>query len=141
MILKTKQTFDKMMFDRQNSGDFLNYVAMGANRELVDKLVDKLRDHKLYIVKLSEPWTEDEDTYGTMAFRQDLLCGRIVQCKNCRMAFPWCQKFRDELGGNGFCPYGAEIIEKRAACDRTDCTLCFKESHCKALAKAERELK
>lgn len=38
---------------------------------------------------------------------------------------------------------GAEIIEKRADCDReyTDCTVCFKESHCKALAKAERELK
>ena len=111
MVLKTKQTFDKVMLDRyRNPGDFLNYVAMGANRELVDKLVDRLRNHKLYIVRLSEPWTEDEDTYGTMAYRQDLLCERIVQCKNCRMAFPWCQKFRAELGGNGFCPYGAEII-------------------------------
>ena len=38
---------------------------------------------------------------------------------------------------------GAEIIEKRATCDRedTDCAVCFKESHCKALARAERELK
>ena len=70
MILKTKQTFDKTMLDRQNPGDFLNYVAMGANRELVDKLFDRLRDHKLYIVKLREPWTENEDTYGTLAYRQ-----------------------------------------------------------------------
>lgn len=25
-----------------------------------------------------------------------------------RYVYPWCQKFRDELGGNGFCPYGKE---------------------------------
>ena len=113
MVLKTKQTFDKVMLDRQNPGDILNYVAMGANRELVDKLVDRLRDHKLYIVKLSEPWTEDEDTYGTMAYRQDLICERMIQCQNCRMNFPWCQRFRDELGGDGFCPYGRGIEDEQ----------------------------
>ena len=37
MILKTKQTFDKeMLYSNKNPGDFLNYIAMGANRELVD---------------------------------------------------------------------------------------------------------
>ena len=113
MVLKTKQTFDKVMLDRQNPGDFLNYVAIGARRELLNKLMDNLQDHKMHFVKLSEPWTEDEDTYGTLAYRQELICETLVQCKNCRMAFPWCQKFRAELGGNGFCPYGAEIIEEK----------------------------
>jgi hypothetical protein len=28
------------------------------------------------------------------------------------MHFPWCHKFRDELGGNGFCPYGARLREE-----------------------------
>ena len=124
MVLKTKQTFDKVMLDRhRNPGDFLNYVAMGANRELVDKLVDRLRNHKLYIVRLSEPWTEDEDTYGTMAYRQDLLCDRMVQCDNCKYnpdkphkyynddliySYIWCPKFIEDLNGKGFCPYGKE---------------------------------
>ena len=124
MILKTKQTFDKVMLDlRQNPGDFLNYIAMSANRELVDKFVDRLRDHKLYIVKLSEPWTEDEDTYGTMAYRQDLICDRIVQCENCKYnpdkphkyydddliySYSWCPKFIEDLNGKGFCPYGKD---------------------------------
>ena len=142
MILKTKQTFDKVMLDREDSSEFLKIVIQQAEQELVSKIIDELKDHKLYIVKLREPWTENEDTYGTLAYRQELIYDRIVQCRNCRMAYPWCQRFRDELGGNGFCPYGAEIIEKRvASCDRegTDCTVCFKESHCKALAKAERE--
>ena len=112
MILKTKQTFDKVMLDRQNPEDFLNYVAIGARRELLNKLMETLQDHKMHFVKLSEPWTEDEDTYGTLAYRQELICETLVQCKNCRMNFPWCQKFRDELGGNGFCPYGAEYISK-----------------------------
>lgn len=128
MILKTKQTFDKVMLDlRQNPGDFLNYIAMGANRELVDKFVDRLRDHKLYIVKLSEPWTEDEDTYGTMAYRQDLICNRIVQCENCKYnpdkphkyydddliySYSWCPKFIEDLNGKGFCPYGKEMEDE-----------------------------
>ena len=146
MILKTKQTFDKAMLYCQNPVDFLNYVGIGARRELLGGLMDNLQDHKMYFVKLGEHWTENEDTYGTLAYRQELICKTIVQCKNCRMNFPWCQRFRDELGGEGYCPYGREIeeiIEKRAVCDRedTDCAVCFKESHCKALAKAERELK
>lgn len=110
MILKAKQTFDKVMLDRLDSDNFLDYISRATKRELVYKLLDNLQDHKMHFVKLREPWTENEDTYGTLAYRQDLICETLVQCQNCRMAFPWCQRFRDELGGNGFCPYGAEII-------------------------------
>lgn len=111
MILKTKQTFDKEMLYHQNPVDFLNYVGISARRELLGGLMDNLQDHKMYFVKLGEHWTENEDTYGTLAYRQELICKTIVQCKNCKMVYPWCQKFRDELGGNGFCPYGAEIVD------------------------------
>ena len=144
MILQTKQTFDKVMLDSAKSSEFLKFVIQQAEQELVSKLIDELQDHKLHVVKLGEPWTENDEKWLQVSYRQILDNDILVQCKNCRMVYPWCQKFRDELGGNGFCPYGAEIIEKRvASCDRedTDCTVCFKESHCKALAKAERELK
>ena len=125
MILKSKQTFDKVMLDRLDSDDFLDFLSHATRRELVNKLMDNLQDHKMHFVKLGEPWTEDENTYGTLAYRQELICETIVQCKNCRMNFPWCQKFRDELGGNGFCPYGAEIIDedeqKRICLSCEDC--------------------
>ena len=142
MMLQTKQTFDKVMLDSEKSSDFLKFVIQHAEQELVSKLIDELQDHKLHIVKLGKPWTEDDPQWLQVSYRQILDNDILVQCKNCRMVYPWCQKFRDELGGNGFCPYGKEIIVfERADCDRedTDCTLCFKESHCKALAKAERE--
>lgn len=148
MILRAEQIFDKVYLDRENPSDFIKFVAEGIKRELINKLMDELDDHKIRIVELKEPeFIEDlpgSSWWEESAYKQDLVCLTFVQCKNCRMVYPWCQRFRDELGGNGFCPYGAEIIEKRAAsCDRedTDCTVCFKESHCKALAKAERELK
>lgn len=109
MILQTKQTFDKYMLDRTDSSEFLKFVTQHAEQELVSKIIDELQDHKLYIVKLREPWTENENIYGTLAYRQELIYERIVQCRNCRMAYPWCQRFRDELDGDGFCPYGKEI--------------------------------
>ena len=74
-------------------------------------MVDKLGDHKLYAVQLSEPgFIEDLPGSWTneCALKQELHVLDLVQCKNCRRAFPWCQRFRDELDGNGFCPYGAE---------------------------------
>ena len=150
MILRAEQIFDKVYLDRERPSDFIEFVADSIKRELVNKLMNELEDHKLRIIVLKEPGFI-EDLPGSSwqpkcAYRQDLECIKVVQCKNCRMHFPWCHKFKSELGGEGYCPYGREIeeiIEKRASCDRedTDCTVCFKESHCKALAKAERELK
>ena len=113
MVLRAEQIFDKVYLDREHPSDFMNYISHAMERELVTKVVDKLKDSKVFIVQLHEPgFIEDLPGSWThqCAYRQDLECVEIVQCKNCRMAFPWCQKFRDELGGNGFCPYGAEII-------------------------------
>ena len=113
MILRSEQTFDKVYLDRENPSEFIDYISYAVERELVNKFIDKLKEHKLFIVQLHEPtiiedlpklWMEQN------AYRQDLECIEVVHCKNCRMHFSWCQKFRDELGGNGFCPYGAEII-------------------------------
>ena len=111
MILRAEQIFDKVYLDRKHPSDFIDYISHAIGRELITKAMDKLKDHKLFVVKLHEPeFIEDlPGSWSTQCvYRQDLECLEIVQCKDCRMAFPWCQKFRDELGGNGFCPYGAE---------------------------------
>lgn len=114
MILRAEQSFDKVYLDREHPSDFIDYISYCVERELVDKVMDKLKDHKLFVVMLHEPrFMEDlpDSWYDRQcAYTQDLECIEVVQCKNCRMNFPWCQKFRDELGGNGFCPYGAKII-------------------------------
>jgi len=117
MILRAEQIFDKVYLDREHPSDFIDYVTKSIERELVNKFVDKLGDHKLYIVKLNEP-AFIEDLPGSCwapqcAYRQNLECLEVVQCENCRMNFPWCQRFRDELGGNGFCPYGKEIEDEQ----------------------------
>lgn len=114
MVLRAEQMFDKVYLDRDRPSDFINYVSYGVERELVTKVMDKLKEHKLFIVKLHEPkFVEDLPGFWAhqCAYRQDLECMEVIQCKNCRMNFPWCQKFRDELDGNGFCPYGAKIME------------------------------
>ena len=113
MVLRSQQTFDKVYLDREHPSDFIEFIMHSIERELVNKLMDELKDHEIRIIELKEPdlW-EDFPMTGEAAVEQDLVCEKLVQCKNCRMAFPWCQKFRDELGGNGFCPYGAELISK-----------------------------
>lgn len=115
MIIHSQHVFDKVYLDEDDSSEFMKYCSNNVERELVTKVVDKLNDHKYYIVKLYEPEiVEDLPWYWSnqCAYRQDLECREIVQCKDCSMAYPWCQKFRDELGGNGFCPYGkpAEVF-------------------------------
>jgi len=111
MVIKSQQTFDKVMLDGEKSSDFLNFVIRQAEQDLVSKLIDELQDHKLHVVKLGKPWTEDDPKWLQVSYRQILDNDTLVQCKNCRMYYPWCQKFRDELDGNGFCPYGKESEE------------------------------
>lgn len=113
MVLRAEQMFDKVYLDREHPSDFIKFIMESIKRELVNKLMDELEDHKIHIVELKEPGFI-EDLPGSCwnqqsACKQDLVCLKIVQCKNCRMAYPWCQRFRDELGGDGFCPYGKEI--------------------------------
>lgn len=112
MIICSQQAFDKVFLDRDDSSEFIKNVSYGVERELVNKVVDKLKDHNPYVVKLREP-RFIEDLPGQWnhqsAYRQELECWEVVQCKDCRMAYRWCQKFRDELGGYGFCPYGAKM--------------------------------
>ena len=112
MVLHAEKVFDKMYLDRENPSDFIDCVSYAVERELVGKFINQLEDHKPYIVILKEPkFIEDlpESGWNQSAYRQALKCTEVVQCKNCRMHFPWCQKFKSELGGNGFCPYGKEI--------------------------------
>lgn len=112
MILHAEKIFDKMYLDRERPSDFIDDISHAVERELVSKFINQLEDHKPYIVVLKEPeFIEDlpESWWNQSAYRQALKCTEVVQCKNCRMHFPWCQKFKSELGGNGFCPYGKEI--------------------------------
>ena len=111
MIISSQQVFDKFYLG-DNPSEFIEYISHAAQRELVNKVMDKLEDHGLYVVRLREPrLIEDVPEYlnAQCAYRQDLECREVVQCENCRMVYPWCQRFRDEFGGNGFCPYGKEI--------------------------------
>ena len=112
MILRAEQIFDKVYLDREHPSDFIDFISHAVERELVNKLIDQLEDHKLRVVVLKEPeFIEDMpgSWWNQSAYKQDLVCLTLVQCKNCRMAYPWCQRFRDELGGEGYCPYGREI--------------------------------
>ena len=112
MVLRAEQIFDKVCLDRGHPSDFIDYISDAVERELVSKFIDQLEDHKLRVVVLKEPeFIEDlpGSWWNQSAYRQSLECMEVVQCKNCRMHFPWCHKFKDELGGNGFCPYGKEI--------------------------------
>lgn len=109
MVIKSQQTFDKVYLDREHPSDFIEFIMHSIERELVNKLMDELKDHEIRIIELKEPdlW-EDFPTIGEAAIEQALLCEKVVRCKDCRMVYPWCQKFRDELGGKGYCPYGKE---------------------------------
>ncbi len=112
MVLHAEKIFDKVYLDREHPSDFIDFIAHSIKRELINKFIDQLEDHKLYVVVLKEPeFIEDPpgSWYHQCAYRQDLKCMEVIQCKNCRMHFPWCYKFKFELGGNGFCPYGKEI--------------------------------
>ena len=112
MTLRTKKMFDKAYLDREDPSEFIKYLSYDIERELINKLMDILKDHKLFVVQMQEPeFIEDlpESWRHQCSYKQDLTCVEIVQCKNCKMHFPWCHKFRDELGGNGFCPYGVEV--------------------------------
>lgn len=113
MVLRAEQIFDKVYLDREHPSEFINFIAESVKRELVNKFIDELEDHKPRIVVLKEPeFIEDlpGSSWGPQsAYKQDLVCEKLVQCKHCMMVYPWCQRFRDELGGNGFCPYGKEI--------------------------------
>jgi hypothetical protein len=114
MKLRVARKFDKVMLDRENPSDFIKFIYEDLERQLYGSLMDKLKDHKPHAVRLSEPKIiEDvhESYWPESEARQDLVCIDLVQCKNCRMNFPWCQRFRDELGGEGFCPYGREIVD------------------------------
>lgn len=118
MILKSQQTFAKAYLDREHPSEFIELIMYGVKRELVNKLMDELEDHKIHIVELKEPgFIEDFPITGSVtgkcAITQDLVCEKLVWCRNCRMVYPWCQRFRDELGGNGFCPYGKEIEDEQ----------------------------
>ena len=110
MILRAKQIFDKVYLDREHPSDFIEFVTHSLKRELVNKLMDELEDYKIHIIELKEPgFIEDLPPTGESVIKQDLVCLKLVQCKHCMMVYPWCQRFRDELGGEGFCPYGKEI--------------------------------
>ena len=124
MMLQTKQTFDQVMLDRADSSEFLKFVIQHAEQELVSKLIDELQDHKLHIVKLGKPWTEDDPKWRQVSYRQILDNDILVQCRNCKYnpdklhkyydddliySYGWCPKFIEDLNGKGFCPYGKEI--------------------------------
>ena len=110
MILRAQQTFNKVYLDREHPDEFIEFVMYGITRELSNKLMDELKDYKTHVVKLKDPeFIEDFSMTGESAIKQDLVCEKFVQCRNCKMVYPWCQRFRDELDGYGFCPYGKEL--------------------------------
>lgn len=55
MVLRAEQIFDKVYLDRGHPSEFIDYVSYGVERELTTKVMDKLKNHKLFIVQLREP--------------------------------------------------------------------------------------
>ena len=112
MVLHAEQRFDKVLLDREHPEDFIAYISHAMERELVNNFIVQLEDHKLHVVALKEPEFIENPPgswQNQSAYRQTLVCFTFVQCKDCCMAYPWCHRFRDELGGEGYCPYGKEI--------------------------------
>lgn len=113
MIIKSQQVFDKVCLDREKPykpSDYIDFIIYSIKRGLINKLMNKLEDHKVYIVELKEPGIlKDLPMTGKAIIEQDLVCEKLVQCEHCMMVYPWCQKFRDELDGHGFCPYGRGV--------------------------------
>ena len=104
MILTVQKEFCKELLDGDRPSEFIDYVSCCVEGELASKLLDRLKDHKSYIVELRSPELIKDLPRSwdyQCVYRQKLECLEIVRCKNCRMAYPWCQKFRDELGGEG----------------------------------------
>ena len=123
MILNASQRFDRVMLDRADTSEFLNYVSMGAERELINKLMESLRDHNMHIVKLDEPKMEDDPAQMMIEYRQNIRDNVLVPCERCKYnpgvhrawcdpdaieVYGWCRYFIDRLGGKGFCPFGEE---------------------------------
>lgn len=113
MVLRSQLTFDKVYLDWNNAPDVREFIADSIKRELANKLMDELKDHKVHIVELKGlEFIEDLPSTVESTIEQDLVCEKLVQCKHCMMVYPWCQKFRDEFKGHGFCPYGREIEDE-----------------------------
>lgn len=113
MVLRSQLAFDKVYLDWNNAPDVREFIAHSIEIELANKLMDELKDHKVHIVELKGlEFMEDLLSTGESAIEQDLVCEKLVQCKHCMMVYPWCQKFRDEFKGHGFCPYGREFEDE-----------------------------
>ena len=123
MILCSKQEFDQVYLDRADTSEFMKYVSMGVERELVNKLMENIQDHQLHVIKLGEPKTEDDPVRMMVAYRQELSDNILVPCERCKYnpgtprawcdpnvieVYGWCRYFIDRLGGKGFCPFGEE---------------------------------
>ena len=52
MVLHAKQIFDKVFLDREHPSDFIEFVADSIERELVNKFMGELEDHKPHVVVL-----------------------------------------------------------------------------------------
>ncbi len=120
MIIRSEQRIDTAMLHNDEISEFMKHVTESTRRQVCDELMNKLHVGKLYTIQALEPRTFDataESCFPQIVVRQDIMCTEMVQCKNCRMHFPWCCKFKSELNGEGYCPYGQEIeeIEERKA--------------------------
>ena len=131
MILRAEQIFDKVYLDREHPSDFIDYISYAMERELFNKFIDQLKDHKLRVVELKEPEFIGDlpGSWSTQgAYRQDLVCLTLVQCENCKYnpdkphkyydddltySYAWCWAFIQDLNGEGYCPYGKEIEDEQ----------------------------
>ena len=90
MVIKSQQIFDKVYLDRDRPSDFIEFIAHSMKRELINKFMDELEDHKLRVVVLKEPeFIEDlpGSWWNQSAYKQELVCLTLVQCENCCMSY------------------------------------------------------
>ena len=123
MIYYGKQEFDQVMLNRTDASEFMKYVSYGVERELINKLLDSVQDHKFHIIKLDEPKTENDPKRMMVSYKQGISDDILVPCECCKYnpktpriwcdpdrveIYGWCRYFIERLGGKGFCPFGEE---------------------------------
>ena len=117
MIYYGKQEFDQVMLNRTDASEFMKYVSYGVERELINKLLDSVQDHKFHIIKLDEPKTENDPKRMMVSYKQGISDNILVPCEHCKHnpktsrieIYGWCRYFIDRMGREAFCPFGEEI--------------------------------
>ena len=74
MKLRVARKFDKVMLDRENPSDFIKFIYEDLERQLYERLMDKLKDFdSVAYVRFASVYREFKDVNTFMAELKKLL--------------------------------------------------------------------